>query len=75
MSMKIKVIITLVLLLSGVMMGVYGYYHYGKILPYLGQLTKVYVPLNADVQSVSQKEAHYVGSKACQSCHQTLYNQ
>lgn len=57
----------LVVILSGI--GLYAFKKYGKIVPYMGQLTKEKVPENADIQPASQKGATYVGSQKCQECH------
>ncbi len=41
-----------------------------KITPYYTQLTKTRVGLNVDLQPQEQKEAHFVGSDKCKSCHE-----
>ena len=44
-----------------------------KIAPYYSQLTKNRVGLNVDLQSSSQKEAHFVGSSKCKECHKEQF--
>ncbi|MFA5233404.1 MAG: multiheme c-type cytochrome [Sulfurimonas sp.] len=49
------------------------YKKYGKIVPYMEQLTKEQVGENVDLQPASQKDAHYVGSQKCQKCHEEQF--
>jgi hypothetical protein len=75
--MQQKIILTVVLA-SVLGLGSFGYYmiqKHGKILPFIGQLTRNQVNENADIQPKSQKQAHYVGSQQCKKCHEDQFEQ
>jgi hypothetical protein len=73
--MRKKVIITFISIVT-VLVAFYGYTLYqehGKIIPYIGQLSKAQVRDNVDVQPTSQKDATYVGSQKCKKCHEEQF--
>ncbi len=54
-------------------LSIFGYSMYqkhGKIIPFIGQLSKDQIAENADIQPASQKHALYVGSENCKKCHE-----
>ena len=53
--------------------GVIVYNKYGKIVPFIDQLTKERASLQKSLQPKEQKEAHYVGSHKCRECHKEKY--
>ena len=62
---RIGIIILLLLTLVAIII----WFNLPKITPYYMQLTKARVGLNMDLQPLSQKEAHFVGSSKCTECH------
>ena len=63
-----KKISVIILFLLG--LGIIMWLNQPKILPYYQQLTKNRVGLNVDLQPDDQKDAHFVGSAKCQTCHE-----
>lgn len=60
-------------LLAAAVAGVVLYNKYGKILPYMEQLTKEQIGESVDLQHTTQKDAHYVGSNNCKKCHEDQF--
>jgi len=52
----------------------YAYSKWGKIFPYLHQLTQTHVSMQKDLRDTSQADAVYVGSSKCKECHEEKYN-
>ena len=63
-----KILIPIIVLIS-----ILAWIFMPKIAPYYLQLTKPRVGLNVDLQSPSQKEAHFVGSSKCKECHKEQF--
>ena len=61
-------------LLIVLVVGFVAYQRYGKIVPYLPQLTKERVGMNVDLQPKAQKGAEYVGSAKCRKCHKEQFD-
>ena len=57
--------ITMVIILIGI--GIYQ--KTSKLIPFYNQLSQERVGTEVDLQSASQKEAHFVGAAKCQECH------
>jgi len=70
MMKKFLTVIILILLLLSIII----WLNLPKITPYYTQLTKTRIGLNFDLQPESQKDAHFVGSKKCQECHEENYH-
>lgn len=66
--MKKLLILSITVLLS--LLLYFLYLHYGKILPFYAQLTQERVGTQIDLQNSAQKEAHFVGSSQCKTCHE-----
>ena len=62
---------TFLLLLTLIIIGAsyFAYTNLSKIYPYYTQLTQTHVGLEKDLQPLSQKKAHFVGSQKCVECH------
>jgi hypothetical protein len=71
--MKKKLLITLIAIIAVV--GIFAYKEASKILPFYVQLTQERVGTEIDLQSKDQKDAHFVGSKKCQECHDGEHQQ
>ena len=63
---KIFFVIFLIILIA---LGYFTYKEGAKFLPFYEQLTQDRVGNEVDLQNKEQKQAHFVGSKACQNCH------
>ena len=57
-----------------IILGVVVWLNKPKIAPYYQQLTQDRVGLAKDLQPLAQKEAHFVGSKECQKCHEDQHH-
>lgn len=74
MNKKIAFSILTILIVIGGISGFMLYKKYGKIMPYMDQLTKEQVGENVNLQPDTQKDAHYVGSQNCKKCHENQFN-
>jgi predicted CXXCH cytochrome family protein len=63
---KILSFLTISLLVT---VGYYVYINASKVYPYYVQLTQTHVGVAVDLQSLDQKEAHFVGASKCVKCH------
>ncbi len=51
-----------------------AWFNQPKILNYYHQLSQDRIGLNVDIRPTLQKNAHFVGSKKCQTCHKEHYH-
>jgi nitrate/TMAO reductase-like tetraheme cytochrome c subunit len=58
-----------ILLLITSIISTIAWFNLPKIAPYYAQMTKERLGLHVDLQPKAQKEAHFVGSSECKTCH------